>query len=86
MREQKSDSCLPEIRPRKGQSCLASVRVKDGMNLRNGMWHGLRNVIIVRNTIYEGNKLADVRIMFSRQFCKSSSFFDAADSSRILNI
>ena len=28
------------------------VRVKDGMSLRNGMWHGLRNDIIMRNVIY----------------------------------
>ena len=28
------------------------VRVKDGMSLRNGMWHGLRNDIIMRNLIY----------------------------------
>ena len=30
----------------------ALVRVKDGMSLRNGMWHGLRNDIIMRNVIY----------------------------------
>ena len=29
-----------------------SVRVKGGMSLRNGMWHGLRNDIIMRNLIY----------------------------------
>ena len=29
-----------------------AVRVKDGMSLRNGMWHGLRNDIIMRNVIY----------------------------------
>ena len=28
------------------------VRVKGGMSLRNGMWHGLRNDIIMRNVIY----------------------------------
>ena len=28
-------------------------RVKDGMSLRNGMWHGLRNDIIMRNVKYE---------------------------------
>ena len=28
-----------------------SVRVKEGMSLRNGMWHGVRNGIIMRNTI-----------------------------------
>ena len=54
------------------------------MSLRNGMWHGARNGIIMRNTIYAGNKLTEERVMFSRQFCKISSFFDAADSSRIL--
>ena len=28
------------------------VRVKGGMSLRNGMWHSLRNDIIMRNLIY----------------------------------
>ena len=37
-----------------------------------------RNVIIMWNTIYAANKLAEKRVMFSRQFCKSSSFFEAA--------
>ena len=31
---------------------IEAVRVKGGMNLRNGMWHGLRNDIIMRNLIY----------------------------------
>ena len=30
----------------------STVRVKGGMSLRNGMWHGLRNDIIMRNLIY----------------------------------
>ena len=55
------------------------MRVKDGKSLRNGMWNGARNGIIMRNTIYEGNKLTEKRILFSRQFYKSSSFFDVAD-------
>ena len=29
-----------------------TVRVKDRMSLRNGMWIGLRNDIIMRNEIY----------------------------------
>ena len=29
-----------------------TVRVKEGMSLRNGMWHGLRNDIIIRNVKY----------------------------------
>ena len=29
-----------------------TVRVKGGMNLLSGMWHGLRNDIIMRNLIY----------------------------------
>ena len=29
-----------------------SVRVKGGMSLRNGMWHGLWNDIIMRNVKY----------------------------------
>ena len=60
------------------------MRVKGGMSLRNGMWNGVRNGIIMRNTIYAGNKLTEERILFSRQFYKSSSFFDAADSCLIL--
>ena len=30
---------------------LVAVRVKDGMSLRNGMWHGLQNDIIMLNLI-----------------------------------
>ena len=56
------------------------VRVKGGKILWNGMWNGVRNGIIMRNTIYAGNKLTEERVMFLRQFYKSSSFFDAADS------
>ena len=33
-------------------SSLYAVRVKGGMSLRNGMWHGLRNDIIMRNVKY----------------------------------
>ena len=62
------------------QTPQQAVRVKGWMSLRNGMWHGVRNGIIMRNTIYAGNKLIEERILFSRQFYKSSSFFDAADS------
>ena len=29
-----------------------AVRVTGGMSLRNVMWHGLRNDIIMRNVIY----------------------------------
>ena len=32
-----------------------SVRVKGGMSLRNGMWHGLRNDIIMRTVIYQND-------------------------------
>ena len=31
---------------------LPAVRVKGEMSLRNGMWHGLRNDIIIRNVYY----------------------------------
>ena len=62
-----------------------SVRVKGGMSLRNGMWYGVWNGIIMRNTIYAGNKLTEERVLFSPQLYKRSSFFGAADSSRILN-
>ena len=56
-------------------TCLP-VRVNGGMSLRNG--------IIMRNTVYVRNKSTEERVMFSRQFYNSSSFFDAADSGRIL--
>ena len=56
-----------------------AVRVKGGKSLRNGMWHGVRNGIIMRNTIYAGNKLTEERIPFSHQFYKSNSFLDVAD-------
>ena len=56
-----------------------AVRVKGGKSLRNGMWNGVRNGIIMRNTIYAGNKLTEERILFSRQFYNSSNFFDVAD-------
>ena len=46
------------------------------------MWYDLRNVIIMRTTIYAGNKFTEERVMFSHQFCKISSYFDTADSSR----
>ena len=42
-------------------STITPVRVKDGMSLWNGMWHGVRNGIIMRNTIYAGNKLTEER-------------------------
>ena len=64
-------------------TCLP-VRVNGGMSLQNGMWHGVRNGIIMRNTVYVRNKSTEERVMFSRQFYNSSSFFDAADSGRIL--
>ena len=51
---------------------LQAVRVKGGMSLRNSMWHGVRNGIIMPNTIYVGNKLTEERVMFSRQFDKSN--------------
>ena len=56
-----------------------SVRVKGGKSLRNGMWNGVRNGIIMRNTICAGKKLTEERILFSHQFHKSSGFFDVAD-------
>ena len=32
--------------------CLISVGVKGGIRLRNGIWHGLRSDIIMRNVKY----------------------------------
>ena len=34
------------------KSLAGTVRVKGGMSLRNGMWHGLRNDIIMQNVKY----------------------------------
>ena len=72
------------------ESNFRAVRVKEGMSLRNGMWqmrHDLQNGIIMLNKVYaEGlkiNKLTEERVLFSRQFGKSSSFLDVADSNRI---
>ena len=61
---------------------LVFTRVSGGEGKRrkqNGMWNGVRNGIIMRNTISAGNKLTEERILFSRQFYKSSSFVDVAD-------
>ena len=55
------------------------MRVKGGKSLRNGMWHGVRSGISMRNTIYAGKKLTEERILFSRQFYKRSRFFDVVD-------
>ena len=33
-------------------SLFKTVKLKGGMSLQNGMWHGLRNDIIMRNVIY----------------------------------
>ena len=65
---------LKGCRPSTSTHCGIAVRVKGGKSLQNGMWHGVQNGIIMRNTIYAGNKLTDERILFSRQFYKSSSF------------
>ena len=72
------------------ESNFKAVRVTEGMSLRNGMWqmwHDLQNGIIMLNTMNaEGlniNKLTEERVLFSRQFGKSNSFLDVADSSRI---
>ena len=35
-----------------GNHRFETVRVKGGMSLRNGMWHGLRSDIIMRNLLY----------------------------------
>ena len=39
------------------------------------MWNGVRNGIIMRNTIYAGNKLTEERVMFSRQFYIKAAAF-----------
>ena len=49
--EHKSTKDNPQ-NTKSSQCPLIAVRVKGGMSLRNGMWHGLRNDIIMRNVIY----------------------------------
>ena len=49
-----------------------AVRVKGGKSLRNGMWHGVRNGIIMRNTIYAGNKLTELN--FRANFIRAAAF------------
>ena len=44
--------CLDSIINHHVQGEPQPVRVKDGMSLRNGMWHGSRNDIIMRNVKY----------------------------------
>ena len=44
--------CIPlsgKLRVLECAASLYTVRVKGGMSLRNGMWHSLRNDIIMRN-------------------------------------
>ena len=50
------------------------MRVKGGKSLRNGMWNGVRNGIIMRNTIYAGNKLTEGRVMFRANFIRAAAF------------
>ena len=54
---------------------LRPVRVKGGKSLRNDMWHGLRNDIIMRNVIYEKCTLS-----WRQSVCKSCYFFNVAGS------
>ena len=67
--------------------CSETVRVKGGMSLRNGMWHGLRNDIIMRNVIYaewlkEINKTENYAL-FWRQSTHKQPLFDVAGSTTI---
>ena len=44
------------------------------MRLWNGMWHDLRKGMIMRNMIYAGDKLTEVRVLFPHQFYSSGIF------------
>ena len=57
-----------------GQTSCIPVRVKGGKSLRNGMWNGVRNGIIMRNTIYAGNKLTDGASCFHTNFMRAAVF------------
>ena len=51
-----------------------SVKVKGGIKLRNGMWHGLRNDIIMRNVIYaERPKVKSAPCFGANQFANTAS-------------
>ena len=60
------------------------MRVKDGMSLQNGMWHGLRNDIIMLNLIYgkwrkekqiqQESMRASLPRLFWRQFERAMDF------------
>ena len=59
--------------------CRTPVRVKGGMCLWNGMWHGLRNDIIMQNVIYadclkEIIRLKSAPFFGANQFSKSTDF------------
>ena len=65
--------------------CVVTVRVKGRMSLLNGMWHGLRNDIIMRNVIYaewlKRNKSnCKVHLFWHPSVCKSSDSFNVAGS------
>ena len=58
------------------------------MSLRNGMWHGLRNGIIMRNEIYvqnDSNKQIKLKIapFFGANQFTSSRFLNVAGSTTI---
>ena len=44
--------CHPDRKNSSDDPDIYPVRVKGGMSLRNGMWHGLRNDIIMQNVKY----------------------------------
>ena len=60
------------------------------MSLRNGMWHGLRNDIIMRNVIYaEWLKKKfnwKVHLFWHQSICKSSDCFDNVAGSTTMTI
>ena len=64
-------------------SQFKTVRVKAGMSLRNGMWHGLRNDIIMRNLICAAEWSKEIKLkrapFFWRQsICKRCRCFNVA--------
>ena len=65
--EAPSDELLTICTTLEDQSLHASVRVKGRMRLRNGMWHDLRNSIIIRNEKY-AERLQEINLIYKNAF------------------
>ena len=76
-------SVVHKHRLQEDSKCRAyqTVRVKGGMSLQNGMWHGLRNDIIMWNVIYaewpkEINQTEKCVLFWRQSICKRRRCFN----------